>query len=103
MSSSSFNNYVFVVRTAMLNNPGAEAIRSAIQHVYKELRHLAASYLRKERDSNSCTCGWRIVISPMIPQDFSSLLRFCDGQSARSFHNRAPVTAPGAPRPSLCP
>jgi hypothetical protein len=24
MSSSSFNNYVFVVRTAMLNNPGAE-------------------------------------------------------------------------------
>ena len=31
----------------------------------------------------------------MIPQDFPSLLRFCDGQSARSVHNRAPVTAPG--------
>jgi len=31
----------------------------------------------------------------MIPQDFSSLLRFCDGQSARSVRNRAPVTAPG--------
>ena len=41
------------------------------------------------------TCGWRIVISPMIPQDFPSLLGFCDGQSARSVHNRAPVTAPG--------
>jgi len=26
-------------------------------------------------------CGWRIVISPMLPQDFPSLLRFCDGQS----------------------
>jgi hypothetical protein len=25
------------------------------------------------------TCGWRIVISPMIPQDFPSLLRFCEG------------------------
>ena len=45
--------------------------------------------------SASLTCGWRIVISPMIPRDFPSLLRFCDGQSARSFHNRAPFTAPG--------
>ena len=35
--------------------------------------------------------GWRIVISPVIPQDFPSLLRFCDGQSARSFHKRAPI------------
>jgi hypothetical protein len=31
----------------------------------------------------------------MIPRDFPSLLGFCDGQSARSVHNRAPVTAPG--------
>jgi hypothetical protein len=45
--------------------------------------------------SASLTCGWRIVISPMIPRDFPSLLRFCDGQSARSFHNRAPVTTAG--------
>jgi len=29
--------------------------------------------------------------SPMIPQDFGSLLRFCDGQAARSGQNRAPV------------
>jgi len=50
--------------------------------------------------SASLTCGWRIVISPMIPRDFPSLLRFCDGQSDRSFHNRAPVAAPGAPQPS---
>ena len=35
--------------------------------------------------SASLTCGWRIVISPVIPQDFPSLLRFCDGQSARFF------------------
>ena len=39
--------------------------------------------------------GWRIVISPMVPQDFPSLLRFRDGQSARSVRNRAPVTALG--------
>jgi hypothetical protein len=36
MSSSSFNNYVFVVGTAMLNNPGAEVIRSAFQQTSSE-------------------------------------------------------------------
>src|SRR6266550_7547899 len=32
------------------------------------------------------TCGWRIVISPMIPQDSPSCYAFCDAQSVRSFH-----------------
>jgi hypothetical protein len=36
MSSSSFNTYVFVVRAAMLNNPAAEVIRSAIQQTSSE-------------------------------------------------------------------
>jgi len=33
------------------------------------------------------SCGWRIVISPVIPQDSPALLPFYDAQSSRSSHN----------------
>jgi hypothetical protein len=31
-------------------------------------------------------CGWRIVVSAIIPWDFAGLLRLCDARSGRSFH-----------------
>src|SRR3984957_17175965 len=31
------------------------------------------------------TCGWRIVISPLILRNFRILLRFCDARSGRPF------------------
>jgi hypothetical protein len=35
---------------------------------------------------SGCTCLWRIVISPMIPQYSAVLLRFRDAESSRSSH-----------------